>query len=209
MKKNGRVSGWQDARGYGFILPDDGSARVFLHHSAIALGQARPSNGDIAHYVAATDTKKGLRAQVAWTRPMAEVSKKRRERARVTQAFVNEKSNREKNSQAFWLTILFALGLAYSVLTHRVPPYVPITYVLLGVITFFTYWKDKRAALRGGWRTPESTLHVLSLIGGWPGALVAQRVFRHKSVKGSFRVMFWASMILNLLLFVYLFRLQS
>ncbi|MBL8421498.1 MAG: DUF1294 domain-containing protein, partial [Dechloromonas sp.] len=46
-------------------------------------------------------------------------------------------------------------------------------------------------------RTAESTLHLLSLVGGWPGALVAQNRLRHKSRKASFLVAFWATVMLN------------
>ena len=41
------------------------------------------------------------------------------------------------------------------------------------------------------WRTPESTLHLLELLGGWPGGLVAQQVFRHKTRKFSYQLTFW------------------
>jgi len=49
---------------------------------------------------------------------------------------------------------------------------------------------SKSAARKGAWRTQESTLHLLSLVGGWPGALVAQQKLRHKSKKQSFRFVF-------------------
>lgn len=73
------------------------------------------------------------------------------------------------------------------------------TYVLASVAAFFMYGMDKRAAVRGTWRTPESTLHVLSLLGGWPGALIAQQVFRHKTAKRSFRAVFWLTVAANCL----------
>jgi len=66
------------------------------------------------------------------------------------------------------------------------------------------YAVDKSAAKKGIWRTQESTLHLLSLTGGWPGALVAQQKLRHKSKKESFRLVFWATVVLNLGAFVWL-----
>lgn len=66
-----------------------------------------------------------------------------------------------------------------------------IVYAVASVITFFVYGADKRAARRGRWRTPEATLHLLELMGGFPGALVAQRVFRHKRGKVSYLIVFW------------------
>jgi uncharacterized membrane protein YsdA (DUF1294 family) len=72
-----------------------------------------------------------------------------------------------------------------------------MVYVAASVATAIAYGKDKSAAQSSAWRTPERTLHALALMGGWPGALVAQRVFRHKSGKPSFRFAFWATVILN------------
>ncbi|CAN5551168.1 hypothetical protein BH09PSE5_BH09PSE5_16040 [soil metagenome] len=57
---------------------------------------------------------------------------------------------------------------------------------LISLVTFVAYWRDKRAAQSGGWRTSEQALHMLAFIGGWPGAWLAQRLLRHKSSKHSF-----------------------
>ncbi len=59
------------------------------------------------------------------------------------------------------------------------------------------YAKDKYAAKRDGWRTAESTLHTLSLLGGWPGAKIAQSFLRHKSKKIVFRITYWLTVIAN------------
>ncbi|MDB6034689.1 MAG: hypothetical protein JWM16_5027 [Verrucomicrobiales bacterium] len=60
------------------------------------------------------------------------------------------------------------------------------------VIAFLAYRSDKRRAEAGAWRIPESTLHILELIGGWPGAFLGQRTFRHKTAKISYQIVFWA-----------------
>ena len=75
-------------------------------------------------------------------------------------------------------------------------------YVGASAVTFFAYAKDKSAAQRGAWRTPEDTLHLLAFAGGWPGALLAQQFLRHKSTKPEFRTAFWATVILNVAGFV-------
>ena len=72
-----------------------------------------------------------------------------------------------------------------------------------GLVTFAAYAADKRAAKRGAWRTPESTLHTLELLCGWPGAWLAQRLLRHKSVKTSFRIVFFLMVVLNLAALAY------
>lgn len=64
------------------------------------------------------------------------------------------------------------------------------------LLTFFAYCYDKRQAEAGEWRVPEATLQGLALIGGWPGAFLAQRVFRHKTAKLSFQFTFWVIVLL-------------
>ena len=77
-------------------------------------------------------------------------------------------------------------------------------YVALGLITYVIYAKDKAAAQSDEWRTPEMTLHILSALGGWVGAMVAQTYLRHKSQKPDFRIAYYLTVIINLagLLFV-------
>jgi uncharacterized membrane protein YsdA (DUF1294 family) len=53
------------------------------------------------------------------------------------------------------------------------------------------------AAMCNRWRTYESTLHILGLIGGWPGALIVQRMFRHKNRKRKLHIVFWLSVTIN------------
>lgn len=67
----------------------------------------------------------------------------------------------------------------------------------LSVVTFVAYRQDKRRAQLGEWRIPESTLHVLDLLGGWPGAFLGQRWFRHKTAKRSFQFVFWCIVVLH------------
>lgn len=63
----------------------------------------------------------------------------------------------------------------------------------------FYAW-DKRRAARGGWRVPERRLHWIALLGGWPGAMLGQRWLRHKTVKRRFRVVFWGTVLLHVLI---------
>ena len=93
--------------------------------------------------------------------------------------------------------ILFVVFLASLTLAGKLPAAALCLYLSASIVSFAVYWFDKSAAQAGRWRTRESTLHLLSLIGGWPGALVAQRVLRHKSKKQSFQVVFWATLLLN------------
>ncbi|WP_024301271.1 DUF1294 domain-containing protein [Pseudogulbenkiania sp. MAI-1] len=94
--------------------------------------------------------------------------------------------------------LLFFLGLWLALLAGRLPFWLVALYAGASLASFLLYWHDKTAAQRGQWRTPEIQLHWLALLGGWPGALVAQRAFRHKSSKASFRRVYWLTVGLNL-----------
>jgi uncharacterized membrane protein YsdA (DUF1294 family) len=67
----------------------------------------------------------------------------------------------------------------------------------LSALTLLAYRSDKRSAEAGEWRIPETTLHFAELIGGWPGAFLAQRKFRHKISKRSYQVQFWIILLIH------------
>ncbi|MBC7760870.1 MAG: DUF1294 domain-containing protein [Candidatus Saccharibacteria bacterium] len=75
-------------------------------------------------------------------------------------------------------------------------------YLAASLICFALYAIDKRRAMVAGWRISERTLLFWGFIGGWPGAIVAQQVLRHKTRKKSFREAFWATVLVNIVLFV-------
>ncbi|SFG12473.1 DUF1294 domain-containing protein [Neptunomonas qingdaonensis] len=104
----------------------------------------------------------------------------------------------------FMLISAFAIFSIASVVIHTLPFLVPAFYLVISVITFIIYAFDKSAAINGRWRTKESTLHLCAILGGWPGALLAQQKLRHKSSKQDFRFVFWITVILNLSGFIWL-----
>lgn len=79
----------------------------------------------------------------------------------------------------------------------RLPFEILLVYITASCIAFFVYGRDKSAARNGKWRISEHTLHVIGFLGGWPGALLAQKFFHHKSRKVSFQVVFWITVIGN------------
>ena len=97
------------------------------------------------------------------------------------------------------LLIVCALPLFGSVsMWLRGISLVPLAaYGIVSVLAFFMYWADKRKARTDARRTPENVLHAVELAGGWPGALIAQQVFRHKTRKVSFQTLFWVIVLLH------------
>lgn len=69
--------------------------------------------------------------------------------------------------------------------------------ISVNITTFVAYFVDKRAAIRHAWRVPENTLHILEFLGGWLGALLAQKIFHHKTSKKSFQRIFWLMIVLE------------
>ena len=96
-----------------------------------------------------------------------------------------------------WLVLAFFGGVAALCGLGKLPWMILGGYSALSLASFGTYSWDKAAAQAGRWRTPEKTLHLLDLLGGWPGGLMAQEWVRHKSAKTSFKVLFWATVLAN------------
>jgi uncharacterized membrane protein YsdA (DUF1294 family) len=91
----------------------------------------------------------------------------------------------------------FALLVAFVAITRGVPAWSAPLYLGASALCFVLYGVDKAAARAGRGRISESTLLSLGFVGGWPGAIVAQQVFRHKTAKRSFRLRFWLSVVVN------------
>lgn len=81
---------------------------------------------------------------------------------------------------------------------------VSLGYGFMSIVTYAIYALDKSAAREGRHRVPERTLHLLALLGGWPGALLAQRRLRHKCGKAPFLAVFRLTALVNVALLVWL-----
>jgi uncharacterized membrane protein YsdA (DUF1294 family) len=107
-------------------------------------------------------------------------------------------------ARAFFGAAIFLLVLAALVAIRRIPLFIVWLYLGMSALSFVVYALDKRAARHGAPRTPENTLHLLALVGGWPGAWFAQQLLRHKSAKTSFRIVYYVTVVLNLAALAYL-----
>ena len=186
MKFEGTITTWNDDRGFGFITPTVGGQEVFFHIKAFGSRGGRPQ----------------VNQRVSFEVELGPQDKKRAKNVEPLRKMVP--SNRRPNpSPAQWGTAtLYAIPafllvyLAVSVL-WKPPLWIAAVYGAASVVTFVAYAMDKSAATKGAWRTPESTLHFLGLACGWPGALLAQQLLRHKSTKTEFRATFWITVVLN------------
>ncbi|WP_158774069.1 DUF1294 domain-containing protein [Cobetia sp. L2A1] len=181
MNHQGRLTRWNDDKGFGFIKPSLGGQEVFAHISAYK-GRGRPKAS----------------AQVAYQLGMDEQGRPRVTRFRVegaggTSSAVNV---------GVWVSLLVALGVIgglYVAWQQGVLPWMLLAmYLGMSLLAFLSYWTDKQAARRGAWRVTESTLHLMELTCGWPGAWFAQQLLRHKTRKRSYQVTFWCAVLLNI-----------
>ncbi len=181
MRYQGRITTWKDDKGFGFITPNSGGEQVFIHISSFSNRLRRPEGNELVTYELKADGKGRAQAN--------------------TVAFVGEKPIPSRppgrsNFPPIFAACFLAL-LVVAVIAGRVPVVVLALYLGASLFAFFAYAFDKSAAARNQWRTQESTLHLFSLLGGWPGALAAQRLLRHKSAKASFQATFWFTVVLN------------
>ncbi len=189
MRKTGTLSQWDDAKGYGFITPDaPGQPKLFVHAKAFGLRPHRPFAGERLSYAEGRDAQGKPRAQGVQGLTSEPAAAAARDSSRV---------------------LLLVPGFASFVLACHLAWGLPNAlwgaYSAMSMATFIVYALDKRAAKRGEWRVPEATLHGLSFACGWPGALLAQELLRHKSAKPAFRRVYWLTVLLNLTAFALLF----
>ena len=203
-KQQGRIIKWQDDKGFGFIETQAGES-VFFHVSAFK-AQRRPAIGEEVVFTVGYDHQRRLQAKEVQElsfvqQKMAQKNQKIRQRNHKRSAQAEFEAGQKKR---LFLGIGFYGVVILLAVMNKLSWLVIAWYVILGVITYGMYAKDKAAAQNGDWRTPESTLHLLSTLGGWVGALVAQTYLRHKSQKPEFRIAYYLTVIINLagLLFI-------
>jgi uncharacterized membrane protein YsdA (DUF1294 family)/cold shock CspA family protein len=181
MRLQGQITTWKDDRGFGFITPSGGGAAVFVHASEFANRQRRPAGNDRVTY-------------------RLEFDRQRRAQARQVEFLEDEslaRSAADHSNVAPCLTAAFLGFVAVAAFAGRLPVAVPLFVVIGSLVTFLAYLRDKSAARNNRWRVAERTLHLLALVGGWPGALAGQRLLRHKSSKARFQRAFRVTVAAN------------
>ena len=197
-KQQGHIKKWQDDKGFGFIETAAGES-VFFHVSAFK-AQRRPEIGEQVVFTVGQDNQGRLQAKDVQElsfvqQKMAQKNNQIRQRNHKRSAQAEFEAGQKKR---LFLGIGFYGVVILLAVMNKLSWLVIAWYVILGVITYGMYAKDKAAAQNGDWRTPESTLHLLSTLGGWVGAMVAQTYLRHKSQKPEFRVTYYLTVVINM-----------
>ena len=193
MQYKGTLQNWKDEQGFGFAVSEENAEKVFVHIKNFSHKSRRPVEGDVLIYQVTTDQQG--RKQAVDIQFLHDF-----ERQRIkNQRYVKTEEDKQLLSKIAAYPFIAALITLYAM--HQIHIGVIAYYVVLSVITFLAYWNDKNAAQNNERRTPEKTLHNLSFLGGWMGAILAQLQLRHKSQKQEFRQTFWLTVLGNIVLF--------
>ena len=201
---DGTLTSWNDDRGFGFVTTDNGDRRVFVHISAFPRASGRPVIGEVLSFEIETASDgRTVARRVTGERMTRAAITPPEPRARLQHAAIHRLLAGRRPASFDYLAII-AFFLVYVVVSvlWPMPPWVLGVYLVTSILSFVVYAADKKAATAGGWRISESSLLALGIIGGWPGAIVGQQLFRHKTRKAEFRSVFWGTVILNIVAFV-------
>lgn len=189
---HGTLTSWNDDRGFGFISSDGdtgsvGRSSTFVHIKEFPAALARrPQVGDALTFELGRSREGKRQAQ------SVQIA------GAVPKASGRHPASYRRSRAGNYLPILaFVIGYLAINATWPLPVWVPALYLAASILTFIAYARDKSAATSGRWRVPESTLLLLGFLGGWPGAIIAQQVLRHKTKKAEFRRAFWGTVVAN------------
>ena len=198
MRDQGRLVEWFDDKGYGFIQPNDASKdRVFLHIKDFARQGPRPIVGCALEYTVLLDGDGRFRAQQVMYLKASQTQK-------ILPKPKNVNGQQQKLKPMQIACIAYILALAVFTLLGMLSGMVLLFISITNALTYWLYAQDKEAALLGNRRIPEQTLHILSFLGGWPTAWLAQERLRHKTQKQPFRKIYFCTIALNILLILWL-----
>ena len=217
MPKQGTVVRWNAERAFGFIRSPGSAADVFFHVRDYR-GATPPREGLAVVFEEIRGGDKGPRATAvqaagAQGAPAGNHGSQARGARRPETTRAGRSTARTETSAgtrrnttpvapagaalAYGLMLAWAALVAWAVWTRHLPLWTLAALAGLNLATLWLYAADKNAARRGQWRIAEKQLHLLSLLGGWPAAWLAQQNMRHKSSKTAFRAVYWATIVLH------------
>lgn len=194
QKLTGTITRWQDEKGFGFIQSEQSNKELFFHISDYR-AKERPTLQENVVFELGTDKKGQPCAKNV--QQASFVQKRQQQRQAVRQA---KQTNELAINATLIFGIMFLVALIGLFFVKVLPVWVMGWYVAITIATFAMYAHDKNSAQTNSWRVQESSLHKLSLLGGWVRAGVAHKTLRHKSQKTEFRQRYYLTIVGNLFL---------
>lgn len=183
MTHQGRLTDWNDERGFGFVTPLQGGPSAFVHVSRFPRHLRRPRLNDLLLYSIVYDEQGRSQATgISFLSP----------------AHRKAEFSVGPSLAPMLLVSAFSVVLVVAVLHGRIPGACLGDYAFASILLYVLYAADKSAALSGRWRISEASLHLVALLGGWPGGLIARHSLRHKTMKQPFRFVFGCTVVLNI-----------
>ena len=207
MEKKGILRSWNDDKGFGFIRAENSD--FFVHISSVR-GERRPLQGEAVYFVGGKDEKGRLRAQhmrsaeLSIDRPA--IRRKPHSVPTTTAAPPSKSKHRQRHQSPanYKVTTILMIAVcaipamgAWQVFAQNAVLWPLLLYIGMSLLSIWQYSRDKHNAQTGAWRISENQLHAIELFGGWPGALLAQQLLRHKTKKASYQVIFWLIVLVH------------
>ncbi len=196
MRYSGSLISWKDERGFGFIAVDQDQSQVFVHISAFPCAAGRPQLQQKFQFEieeTADGKKRAIKLVLLQANSAIQAPEPSNENAKGS-SFA---------AKASWVVLLgFALLWLFIAIKWQVWSGFYLVYAVMSGFCYLLYGRDKKAAIAGQWRTQEDALILLGFLCGWPGAILAQQFLRHKTSKIEFQLLFWISVVLNILIFL-------
>lgn len=184
MRYNGILVKWKDDHGFGFIAPTTGGDDIYVHIKSFSNRDRRPVVSDAVNFELSAGADGRSQA--------------------VKVVFDGESFTEFQTTSTKAITgIAFLIAIAALVLMGKLHQAFAWLYFSTSAAAFIAYGIDKSAAKKNRNRISEDSLLIWGIIGGWPGALIGQQVFRHKTIKTSFQISFWISVIINCAVLVF------
>lgn len=184
MSLTGRLEDWKDDKGYGFIRLEGHANRVFFHINDYIELNGRPANGMLLKFTLKRQEDDKWRAEAVQSLNAAASQKRQR-------------SSSADHGEPVKIMVALVVALLFVAVLYHFEKWLALWALGWSVVSFLTYGADKQAALKKNWRVPENKLHLLDLLGGWPGGLIARQLWRHKTSKQTFVITFWLTVLIN------------
>jgi uncharacterized membrane protein YsdA (DUF1294 family)/cold shock CspA family protein len=176
----GMITQWVDGKGYGWLV--SGGKRYFVHIKDFDRGQRRPMEGEEVRFIPGIDPKGRTCAK----------------RVKLVKDGSVRVGSGGSVSTGGWIRLCLLLVLPLLALPRLPVPWwmVVVWMLMVSWVTGGLYAHDKQQAVSRGWRVSEGSLHLAEILGGWPGALLAQRRLRHKCSKPGYQAVFWIIVVI-------------